>query len=47
MGLKKILVAGATGNVGYAAKHFSHLAEQDGVGVSRREPQGLARSSSR
>jgi nucleoside-diphosphate-sugar epimerase len=42
MGLKKVLVAGATGNVGFtAAKHFSHLPEWEVVSISRRSPQGL------
>ncbi len=39
---KKVLVAGASGLVGFAAvKHFSQLPEWEAVGVSRRIPPGL------
>lgn len=39
---KKVLVAGASGLVGFAAvKHFSQLSDWETVGVSRRIPPGL------
>jgi nucleoside-diphosphate-sugar epimerase len=39
---KKILIAGASGLVGFAAvKHFSQLPDWEAVGVSRRIPPGL------
>lgn len=39
---KKVLVAGASGLVGFAAvRHFSTLADWEVVGVSRRRPPGL------
>jgi len=39
---KKMLVAGASGLVGFAAvKHFAQLEDWDVVGVSRRIPDGL------
>jgi len=42
MSEKKVLVAGASGLVGFAAvKHFSQLADWDTLGVSRRIPPGL------
>lgn len=42
MAKKKMLVAGASGLVGFAAiKHFARLADWDVVGVSRRIPPGL------
>jgi nucleoside-diphosphate-sugar epimerase len=42
MSQKKVLVAGASGLVGFAAvKHFSQLPDWDAVGVSRRIPPGL------
>ena len=41
---KKMLVAGASGLVGFAAvKHFAQLADWDVVGVSRRIPAGSRR----
>jgi len=46
MARKKILVAGATGLVGYAAvRHFAQLPEWEAVGVSRRIPAGVDRAS--
>ncbi len=43
MARKKMLVAGASGLVGYAAvKHFAAREDWDVVGVSRRIPEGLA-----
>ena len=46
MSRKKILVAGASGLVGFAAvKHFSHLPDWDAVGVSRRIPPGLEQAN--
>ena len=42
MARKKVLVAGASGVVGFAAaKHFSHKPDWDVVGVSRRPPRRL------
>ncbi len=42
MAKKKMLVAGASGLVGFAAvQHFAQLADWDVVGVSRRIPPGL------
>jgi nucleoside-diphosphate-sugar epimerase len=42
MGRKTVLVAGATGLVGYAAlKHFARAADTDVIAVSRRPPPGL------
>ncbi len=42
MAKKKMLVAGASGLVGFAAvKHFAQLADWEVVGVSRRIPAGL------
>ena len=42
MARKKVLVAGASGLVGFAAvRHFASLDEWDVVGVSRRIPDGL------
>ena len=42
MAKKKVLVAGASGLVGFAAvKHFAQLEDWDVVGVSRRIPDGL------
>lgn len=42
MAKKKMLVAGASGLVGFAAvKHFAQLTDWDVVGVSRRIPTGL------
>ena len=42
MAKKKILVAGASGLVGFAAvKHFTRLSDWEVVGVSRRIPAGL------
>ena len=39
---KKVLIAGASGLVGYAAVgHFSKIKDWDVVGVSRRIPEGL------
>ncbi len=39
---KKMLVAGASGLVGFAAvKHFAQLPDWDVIGVSRRVPEGL------
>jgi nucleoside-diphosphate-sugar epimerase len=39
---RKVLVAGASGLVGFAAvKHFAHLPDWEAVGVSRRLPPGL------
>ena len=39
---KKMLVAGASGLVGFAAvKHFAQLEDWDVVGISRRIPSGL------
>jgi nucleoside-diphosphate-sugar epimerase len=43
--MPKILIAGATGVVGYAAlKHFESKPEWEVVGVSRRKPPGLRRA---
>src|SRR6516165_47910 len=43
---KKMLVAGASGLVGFAAvKHFSRLPDWEAVGVSRRIPPGLEEAS--
>src|SRR5262245_21256215 len=43
--MPKILIAGATGVVGYAAlKHFEANPEWDVVGISRRKPPGLIRA---
>ncbi len=43
MARKKVLVAGASGLVGFAAvRHFASLDDWDVVGVSRRIPDGLA-----
>jgi nucleoside-diphosphate-sugar epimerase len=42
MGRKTVLVAGATGLVGYAAvRHFLHTQDTDIIAVSRRRPPGL------
>ena len=42
MGRKTVLVAGATGLVGYAAlKHFVQAPDTDVIAVSRRVPPGL------
>lgn len=42
MSKKKVLIAGASGLVGFAAvKHFSQLPDWEAVGVSRRIPPGL------
>jgi nucleoside-diphosphate-sugar epimerase len=42
MGRKTVLVAGATGLVGYAAlKHFASAPETDVIAISRRVPPGL------
>ena|SRR5215510_15207276 len=39
---RKVLVAGASGLVGFAAvKHFAQLSDWETVGVSRRIPPGL------
>lgn len=46
MSNKKILIAGASGLVGFAAvRHFSQLAEWETIGVSRRIPEGLDNAS--
>jgi nucleoside-diphosphate-sugar epimerase len=43
MGRKTVVVAGATGLVGYAAlKHFAQLPDTDVVAVSRRAPPGIS-----
>jgi nucleoside-diphosphate-sugar epimerase len=43
MGRKTVLVAGATGLVGYAAlKHFAQAPDTDVVAVSRRAPPGIS-----
>ena len=45
MGHKTVLVAGASGLVGYAAlKHFTGSADADVIAVSRRPPPGIAAS---
>ena len=42
MAKNKVLVAGASGLVGFAAvRHFASLEDWDVVGVSRRIPDGL------
>jgi uncharacterized protein YbjT (DUF2867 family) len=42
MGHKTVLVAGATGLVGYAAlKHFTQAPDIDVIAVSRRRPPGV------
>jgi nucleoside-diphosphate-sugar epimerase len=42
MSKRKVVVAGASGLVGFAAvKHFAHLPDWETVGVSRRLPEGL------
>lgn len=42
MSRKKVLIAGASGLVGFAAvKHFSQRVDWDAVGISRRIPPGL------
>ena len=48
MSEKKVLVAGASGLVGFAAiKHFSQLPDWNAVGVSRRIPPGLEKANLR
>ena len=43
MGRKTVLVAGATGLVGYAAlKHFIAAPDTDVIAISRRVPPGMA-----
>jgi nucleoside-diphosphate-sugar epimerase len=43
MGRKTVLVAGATGLVGYAAlKHFAQALDTDAIAVSRRAPPGIS-----
>ena len=43
---KKILIAGASGLVGFAAlQHFSQLAEWKTIGISRRTPEGLEKAT--
>ena len=43
MPTRKVLIAGASGLVGYAAtKYFASLPDWEVVGVSRRTPAGLA-----
>ncbi len=45
MARNKLLVAGATGLVGYAAvRHFSELPDWEVVGVSRRIPEGVPKA---